>query len=128
MQNKSDSSIYVMNPQLLILHPIEFSNMDFSESDVLSFVAAIVWQVVALQREVCVRNTYWQQQKQREEDILSDLDSALFQCLLRITEANFDQVSIGVEFAVFVVNILYSLTSEYRRRNSKGLSLLNVGK
>ncbi|XP_061576516.1 uncharacterized protein LOC133442523 [Cololabis saira] len=49
-------------------------------------------QVEALQREVCVRNSYCQQQRQRDEDILTDLDAALFQSLLRITDASFDQV------------------------------------
>ncbi|XP_028321414.1 uncharacterized protein LOC114474973 [Gouania willdenowi] len=48
-------------------------------------------QVEALQREVCLRNTYWQQQKQREEDILSDVDSSLHQCLLRLAETNLAQ-------------------------------------
>lgn len=47
----------------------------------------------ALQREVCARNTYWQQQRQREEDVLSDLDLAAFQCLFRVTETKSHQVS-----------------------------------
>ncbi|XP_041849904.1 uncharacterized protein si:dkey-103g5.4 isoform X3 [Melanotaenia boesemani] len=45
-------------------------------------------QAEALQREVCLRNTYWQQQRQREEDILTDLDSALHQCLTKATDTN----------------------------------------
>ncbi|XP_036070856.1 uncharacterized protein si:dkey-103g5.4 [Oryzias melastigma] len=44
-------------------------------------------QVEELQREVCARNTYWQQQKHREEEILIDLDSALFLCLCGVTDA-----------------------------------------
>lgn len=96
--DKSDSSLCVFDLQLFILQPTEFS-----ESDVLPFVAAIVCQVEALQREVCVRNTHWQQQRQREEDILSDLDSTLFQCLFRVAEANSYQVSRG-EFSVLVLN------------------------
>lgn len=112
--DKSHLSLYVINLQLFILQPVEFSDMEFSESDVLPFVAAIVRQVEALQREVCVRNTYWQQQRQREEDILSDLDSALFQCLFRATEANSYQVSSGVEFAVLIVNILYGLAWKFK--------------
>lgn len=50
-------------------------------------------QVEALQREVCVRNGYWQQQRQREEDILTDLDSTLSQCFFRVTDVNSYQVS-----------------------------------
>ena len=77
--------------QIFILQLAE----QYSELDVLTFVVAIVCQVEALQREVCVRNTYWQHQRQREEDILSDLDSALFQCFFRFTEVNSSQVGRG---------------------------------
>ncbi|MEQ2298857.1 hypothetical protein AMECASPLE_009622 [Ameca splendens] len=49
-------------------------------------------QVEALQRELCVRNTYWQQQRQREEDILTDLDLTLFQHLFRYTDTHSHQV------------------------------------
>ncbi|XP_061538031.1 uncharacterized protein si:dkey-103g5.4 isoform X7 [Phycodurus eques] len=41
-------------------------------------------QVETLEREMCARNTYWQQQRRREEDILSDADSTVFQCFLRV--------------------------------------------
>lgn len=58
----------------------------------MNFLLSPVFQVEALQREACVRNTHWQQQKQREEDLLSDLDSTLFQCLLTVPEANSYQV------------------------------------
>lgn len=97
--------------------------MELSESDVFPFAR----QVEALRREGCLRNTYWQQQRQREEDILSDLDSALFQCLFRVTEDISYQVSRG-EWAVLVLNILHTLAFEYSGRNSKGLSLLNMWK
>lgn len=46
----------------------------------------------ALQREACARNTYWQQQRKREDDFLSDLDSAVAQSLFRVTESNPSQV------------------------------------
>lgn len=46
-------------------------------------------QVEALQREVCARVNHWQQQRQREADLLSDLDAALGQC---VTGANSSQV------------------------------------
>lgn len=93
--DESDSSLYAFNLQLFILQPTVSADMEFSQSDGLPFVAAVVCQVEALQREVCVRNTHWQQQRQREEDILSDLDSALFQHLFRVTEANLSQVGRG---------------------------------
>lgn len=65
------------------------------------FVAAAECQAEALQREVCARNTYWLQQRQREEDILSDLDAALFQCLFKVTS----QVSGGVGVAVLMLSL-----------------------
>lgn len=46
-------------------------------------------QVEALQREVCARSNHWQQQRHREADLLSELDSAWAQC---VTEANSSQV------------------------------------
>lgn len=49
-------------------------------------------QAEALQREVCARNTYWQQQRKREDDFLSDLDSAVAQSLLRVPETNTNKV------------------------------------
>lgn len=51
-----------------------------------------ICQVDALQREACARNTYWQQQRKREDDFLSDLDSAVAQSLFRVTESNPYQV------------------------------------
>ncbi|XP_046891896.1 uncharacterized protein si:dkey-103g5.4 [Hypomesus transpacificus] len=38
-------------------------------------------QVEALQKEVCVRTNQWLQQKQKEEELLSDLDVAVQRCL-----------------------------------------------
>lgn len=78
--------------QPLIEQNTEFCAVELRQPDGLFCYCC---QVEALQREVCVRNTHWQQQRQREEDILSDLDSALFHCLVRVTEANSPQVSRG---------------------------------
>lgn len=50
---------------------------------------------------MCVRNSYWQQQRQREEDILIDLDSALCQHLSSVTDANSHLVSRESFNAVF---------------------------
>lgn len=75
----------------------------------MTWCTPICFQVEALQREVCVRNSYWQQQRQREEDILSDLDSSLFKCLIRGLQA--DQVSRGE--ALFWFEIFNIQTAEY---------------
>ncbi|XP_039987565.1 uncharacterized protein si:dkey-103g5.4 isoform X3 [Xiphias gladius] len=89
-----------VDPVTGLLAPVVGARLDVSRKNVLP-VTASYWlmvavqtdsgQVEALQREVCVRNTYWQNQRQLEEDILSDLDSALFHSLLRITEVNSSQ-------------------------------------
>ncbi|CAK6968135.1 uncharacterized protein si:dkey-103g5.4 isoform X2 [Scomber scombrus] len=81
-----------VDPVTGVLAPVVGARLDVSRKIVVP-VTASYWltvadqtdsvQVEALLREVCVRNTYWQQQRQREEDILSDLDSALFKCLFR---------------------------------------------
>lgn len=55
-----------------------------------SLLSVIICQVETLQREVSARNSHWQQQRQREGDLLSDLDSAVFQFVFR--EANSSQV------------------------------------
>ncbi|XP_030261233.1 uncharacterized protein LOC115574093 isoform X5 [Sparus aurata] len=90
-----------VDPVTGVLAAVVGARLDVSRNNVVP-VTASYWltladqtdsvQVEALQREVCVRNTHWQQQRQREEDILSDLDSALFHCLFRVTEANSSQV------------------------------------
>ncbi|XP_047451086.1 uncharacterized protein LOC125014093 [Mugil cephalus] len=86
-----------VDPVTSLLAPVVGARLDVSKNNVVPITASY-WlmmtnqtdsvQVEALQREMCVRNTYWQQQRQREEDILTDLDSALFQSLFRVAEAN----------------------------------------
>ncbi|KAM7399476.1 hypothetical protein PAMP_018747 [Pampus punctatissimus] len=74
-------------------------------------------EVEALQREVCARNIYWQQQRQREEDILSDLDSALFQCLFGVSEDNSYQVQwSGRQLREAAVELQDSAQTETQRR------------
>lgn len=51
-----------------------------------------ICQMEALQREACARDTYWQQQRKREDDFLCDLDSAVVQSLFRVSESNLYQV------------------------------------
>ncbi|KAM8904381.1 uncharacterized protein AB9W97_008057 [Spinachia spinachia] len=90
-----------VDPVTGVLTPVVGARLDVSMKHVVP-VTASYWltvasqtdsvQVEALQREVCVRNAYWQQQRQREEDVLSDLDSASFQCLIRVTEIKSYQV------------------------------------
>ena len=53
-------------------------------------------QMEALQREVFLRSQYWQQQGQKEEKILSDLDMALLHFLGEATQASSTQVSWGL--------------------------------
>ncbi|XP_060928461.1 uncharacterized protein si:dkey-103g5.4 [Limanda limanda] len=89
-----------VDPVTGTLAPVVGARLDVSRKHILP-VTASYWltvadqtdgvQVEALQREVCERNTYWQHQRQREEDILSDLDSALLQYLVRVTEVKSSQ-------------------------------------
>ncbi|TMS07022.1 hypothetical protein E3U43_011115 [Larimichthys crocea] len=115
-----------VDPVTGVLAPVVGARMDMSRKTVVP-VTASYWltvadqtdsvQVEALQREVCLRNTYWQQQRQREEDILSDLDSALFQCLFRVTEANSYQVQwSGRQLREAAVELQDSAQTEAQRR------------
>ncbi|CAG6003331.1 unnamed protein product [Menidia menidia] len=90
-----------LDPVTGLLAPVVGARLDVSKKTIVA-VTASYWlmmaeqseslQVEALQSEICVRNSYWQQQKQREEDILTDLDSAVFQCLFRATNTNSYQI------------------------------------
>ncbi|XP_008294523.1 uncharacterized protein LOC103368058 [Stegastes partitus] len=115
-----------VDPVTGLLAPVVGARLDVSRKIVVP-VTASYWlmvadqtdsvQVEALQREVCVRNTYWQQQRQREEDILTDLDSALFQCLFRITETNSYQVQwSGRQLKEAAVELQDSAQTEAQRR------------
>ncbi|XP_054884666.1 uncharacterized protein LOC129359222 [Poeciliopsis prolifica] len=74
-------------------------------------------QVEALQREICVRNSYWQQQRQREEDILVDLDSALCQHLFSVSDANSHQVQwSGKQLKEAAVELQDTAQNEVQRR------------
>nr|XP_046246188.1 uncharacterized protein LOC124059852 [Scatophagus argus] len=115
-----------VDPVTGMLAPVVGARLDVSRKTVIP-VTASYWlimadqtdsvQVEALQREVCVRNTYWQQQRQREEDLLSDLDSALFQCIFRVIEANSYQVHwSGRHLREAVVELQDSAQTEAQRR------------
>ncbi|XP_022055821.2 uncharacterized protein si:dkey-103g5.4 isoform X1 [Acanthochromis polyacanthus] len=115
-----------VDPVTGLLAPVVGARLDVSKKTVVP-VTASYWlmvadqtdsmQVEALQREVCARNTYWQQQRQREEDILTDLDSALFQCLFRATEANSHQVQwSGRQLKEAAVELQDSAQTEAQRR------------
>ncbi|KAM3615726.1 uncharacterized protein V6R79_006907 [Siganus canaliculatus] len=90
-----------VDPVTGVLAPVVGARLDVCRKSVVP-VTASYWlaeadqtdrvQVEALQREVCARSTYWQQQRQREEEILSDLDSVLCQNLFRVTEDKSCQV------------------------------------
>ncbi|GAA6228396.1 uncharacterized protein LOC111665042 [Lates japonicus] len=119
-----------VDPVTGVLAPVVGARLDVSRKNVLP-VTASYWltvadqtdsvQVEALQREVCVRNTYWQHQRQREEDILSDLDSALFQSLIRITEVNSSQQVqwSGRQLREAAVELQDSAQTEAQRRASQ---------
>ncbi|KAM4627455.1 uncharacterized protein ACJ7VT_002401 isoform 1-T1 [Polymixia lowei] len=90
-----------VDPVTGVLAPVVGARLDVSRKTVVP-VTASYWltvtdhtdsiQVEALQREVYLLNNYWQQQRQKEEKILSDLDSALLPYLSTVTQANSDQV------------------------------------
>ncbi|XP_051254705.1 uncharacterized protein si:dkey-103g5.4 isoform X3 [Dicentrarchus labrax] len=115
-----------VDPVTVVLAPVVGARLDLCRKTVVP-VTASYWltvadqtdsvQVEALQREVCVRNTHWQQQRQREEDILSDLDAALFQCLFRVTEANSYQVQwSGRQLREAAMELQDSAQTEAQRR------------
>ncbi|XP_057695565.1 uncharacterized protein si:dkey-103g5.4 isoform X2 [Corythoichthys intestinalis] len=89
--------LLAVDPVTAMLAPVVGARLDVLTNTVVP-VTASYWlamadqtdsmQVEALEREVCGRNTYWQQQRQREEDIFSDLDTNLFRCILMGMEAD----------------------------------------
>ncbi|XP_017284465.2 uncharacterized protein si:dkey-103g5.4 [Kryptolebias marmoratus] len=90
-----------IDPETGLLAPVVGARLNVYRKTIVPMTASY-WMMMAeqtdsaqaeeLHREVCVRNTYWQQQRQREEDVLTDLDSALLQCFCRVTDANSHQV------------------------------------
>ncbi|XP_072314346.1 uncharacterized protein [Eucyclogobius newberryi] len=78
-----------VDPVTGIVAPVVGARWDVSRKTVVPLTASY-WltmteqtdsvQMEGLQKEVCARNTYWQQQRVKEEDILSDLDSSLCLC------------------------------------------------
>ncbi|XP_071353450.1 uncharacterized protein [Trachinotus anak] len=116
-----------VDPVTGVLAPVVGARLDVSRKNVLP-VTASYWltvadqtdsvQVEALQREVCARNMYWQHQRQREEDLLSDLDSALSQWLFGITEVNYSQQVqwSGRQLREAVVELQDSSQTEAQRR------------
>ncbi|KAK7882559.1 hypothetical protein WMY93_028733 [Mugilogobius chulae] len=79
-----------VDPVTGIVTPVVGARLDISRKTVVPLTASY-WltmteqtdsvQMEGLQKEICARNTYWQQQRLKEEDILSDLDSSLSQCV-----------------------------------------------
>ncbi|KAM6933261.1 uncharacterized protein FYW49_001628 [Xenentodon cancila] len=115
-----------VDPVTGLLAPVAGIRLDMFKKTIVP-VTASYWlmmaeqtdsvQVEALQREVCVRNSYWQQQRQRDEDILTDLDGALFQCLLRITDASSDQVQwVGKQLREATMELQDAAQTEAQRR------------
>lgn len=71
--------------------------MVVTDDVVLMVVVAEPHQVEALQKEVCVRTNQWLQQKQKEEELLSDLDVAVQRCLHTVSLDPPGQVRRGQE-------------------------------
>ncbi|CAL8361243.1 unnamed protein product [Merluccius merluccius] len=91
-----------VDPVTGVLAPVVGARLDVSRKNIVP-VTVSNWittcdhidtvQVEALQREVCLRSQYWQQQGQKEEKILSGLDMALVHFLGVATQANSDQAN-----------------------------------
>ncbi|XP_035765652.1 uncharacterized protein si:dkey-103g5.4 [Neolamprologus brichardi] len=115
-----------VDPVTGLLAPVVGARLDASRKNVVP-VTSSYWlmirdqtdsvQVEALQREVCVRNGYWQQQRQREEDILTDLDSTLSQCFFRVTDVNSYQAQwSGKQLREAAMELQDSAQTEAQRR------------
>nr|XP_061828831.1 uncharacterized protein LOC133614686 [Nerophis lumbriciformis] len=120
-----------VDPVTGILAPVVGARLDVLKSTVVP-VTASYWlamtaqsdsvQVEALDREACARNTYWQQQGQQEEGVLSDVDSALFQCI--VTEHGGHQVQwSGRSLREAAVEMHDSAQAEAQRRTAQRASL-----
>ncbi|KAK0146501.1 hypothetical protein N1851_014165 [Merluccius polli] len=91
-----------VDPVTGVLAPVVGARLDVSRKNIVP-VTVSNWittcdhidtvQVEALQREVCLRSQYWQQQGQKEEKIISGLDMALVHFLGVATQANSDQAN-----------------------------------
>ncbi|XP_030008436.1 uncharacterized protein LOC115431886 [Sphaeramia orbicularis] len=115
-----------VDPVTGMLAPVVGARLDVSRKTVVPITASY-WLTMAeqadnvqndaLQREMCARNTHWQQQRIKEEDILSDLDSALSQCVFKVTEANSYQVQwSGRQLREAALELQDSAQTEAQRR------------
>nr|XP_057936579.1 uncharacterized protein LOC131134908 [Doryrhamphus excisus] len=121
-----------VDPVTGMLAPVVGARLDVLKNTVVPVTAsywlataahADVVQVEALDGEMCARNTYWQQHSRREEGILSDVDSALFQCF--VTEHGGHQWS-GRSLREAAVEMHDSAQVEAQRRSARrtGLALI----
>uniref|UniRef100_A0A087XIS7 Uncharacterized protein n=1 Tax=Poecilia formosa TaxID=48698 RepID=A0A087XIS7_POEFO len=115
-----------VDPVTGLLAPVVGARLDVCSKNIVPMTSSF-WlmtaeqtdsvQVEALQREMCVRNSYWQQQRQREEDVLIDLDSALCQHLFSVTDANSHQVQwSGKQLKEAAVELQDAAQTEVQRR------------
>ncbi|XP_024910791.1 uncharacterized protein si:dkey-103g5.4 isoform X2 [Cynoglossus semilaevis] len=125
-----------VDPVIGVLAAVVGARLDVSRKNILP-ITAPYWltlenqtnsvQVEALQREVCMRNTYWQQQRQREEEILADMDSALFQHLCRISDLNSSQVQwSGRQLREAAAELQESSQAEAQRRAAQHSHLVLI--
>ncbi|XP_075892174.1 uncharacterized protein LOC142895202 [Nelusetta ayraudi] len=120
-----------VDPVTEVLAPVVGARLDVSRKKIVP-VTSFYWllmadqtdniQVEALQREVCARNDHWQQQRRREADLLSDLDSALVQC---VAEANSSQWC-GGQLREVATELQRSAQAEAQRRVTQGCRLALV--
>lgn len=107
------------NLQPFILQPTQFTDMEFSESSGLTFICHYMPGRGTAERGVCAKYSLAAAEAAGGR---SSLWSGLFIPVpLQSRRRKLLSGQQG-EFDVLVVNIFSSLDSEYRRRNSKGLS------
>ncbi|XP_054650319.1 uncharacterized protein si:dkey-103g5.4 isoform X2 [Dunckerocampus dactyliophorus] len=123
-----------VDPVTGMLAPVVGARLDVRKNTVVP-VTASYWlataahtdsiQVEALDKEVCARNTYWQQHSQKEEDALSGVDSALFQCF--VTEHGGHQVrwsGRSLKQAAVEMHDLAQMEAQRRTARRAGLALV----
>lgn len=112
-----------VNNVIQIMFNIGLKPMIESNRILLSYLFSILCQVEALQKEMCVRKIYWEQQRQREEDILIDLDSALFQHLFRVTDSNSQVLG---RLLILLMKSIFVLSQQLEINSTKAFQYVDI--
>ncbi|XP_064840268.1 uncharacterized protein si:dkey-103g5.4 [Oncorhynchus masou masou] len=89
-----------VDPVTGVLAPVVGVRLDVSRQTVVPVTASYCLAlgdntdsvlVEALRKEWCLRNRYWKEEKQKEEELLGDLDAALQHCVLVATQEDSEQ-------------------------------------